>query len=172
MNLKTFFVIGALAFAVVLQVSAARNQPSIAFGTATVSLGMTVEQVQERLSGAARSIKFLPDKVTALVYTNGEPDGTEGQITFSGGRVVYAQFQMRSVRNADELAQEIAGAVDSMETKNRDASNYSAHGTGGGFSQIIFDCGSRRFNIMTLQTLGSSDHTINVNIEVGQIVKK
>ncbi len=171
MNLK-LIVIGALAFAIVLQLSAERNQPSIAFGMTTVSLGMTVQQVQERLSGEARSIKFLPDKVTALVYANRDPDETEGQITFSDGRVVYAQFQMRNVGNADELAQEIAGAVDNMETKNCDLSNYSAHGTGGGFSQTIFDCGSRRFNIMSVQSLGISDRTINVNIEVGQIATK
>jgi hypothetical protein len=133
---------------------------------------MTEGQVREHLVDSQREIRFLPDKVTALVYVKGAPDDVEGQVTFSGGRAVYAQFQMPSTNNAEELAQEIAGAVDGMETKNCDASNYAAHGTGGGFSQVIFVCGARRFNIMTTQTLGRSDRNINVNIEIGQIATK
>jgi hypothetical protein len=31
---------------------------------------------------------------------------------------------------------------------------------------------SLRFNVMTVQILGSNNHTINVNIEIGQIVAK
>jgi hypothetical protein len=79
---------------------------------------------------------------------------------------------MLTVDSADELAQEIAGAVDNMETKTCETSNYSVHGTGGGFSQIISQCGSRRFNVMTVQVLGSPARTVNVNIEIGQIVAK
>lgn len=148
-----------------------QRQPSIAFGRTTISLGMTVEEVQKRLAESGRHLQFLDDKVTGLVQTSVEktPDENEGQVTFSRGRAVFAQYQMPNVRTADDLAQEIAGAVDSMETKTCEASNYSAHGTGGGFSQTNFYCGSRRFNVMTSQVLGSSTRTISVNIEIGQI---
>jgi hypothetical protein len=164
---------GALIVGVVLNVAAQRtqSQPSITFGMAKISLGMTVQQVQESLSRAARHIQFLPDKETSIVRRNGDDDA-EGQVNFSGGRTVYAEYQMPDVHTADELAQEIAGAVDNMETKTCEVSNYSAHGTGGGFSQSIFECGSRRFNVMTVQVLGSSVRTINVNIEIGQPVAK
>jgi hypothetical protein len=39
-----------------------QEQPSIAFGMAKVSLGMTVQQVEQHLSEAGRYIEFLPDK--------------------------------------------------------------------------------------------------------------
>jgi hypothetical protein len=174
MSLTRFFVVsGAVGLAASLALAAQRtqSQPSITFGMAKVSLGMTVDQVQESLSGAARHIEFLPDKQTSIVRRNGDDD-TEGQVNFSGGQAIYAQYQMPNAHTADELAQEIAGAVDNMETKTCEASNYSAHGTGGGFSQSIFDCGSRRFNVMTMQILGSSVRSINVNIEIGQPVAK
>jgi hypothetical protein len=144
-----------------------QEQPSISFGMAQISLGMTVQEVEQRLSEGARHIQFLSDKKTAIVHLNGEPDRTEGQVTFSGGRAIYAQFQMPDVQSADELAEEIAGAVDSMAVKNCNISNYSSHGTGGGFSQSIFDCGTRTFNIMTTHILGSNGSSINVNIEIG-----
>lgn len=59
-----------------------------------------------------------------------------------------------------------------METKTCTISNYAAHGTGGGFSESVFECGSRRFYVHTTQLLGSSARTINVNLEVGQTVAK
>jgi hypothetical protein len=145
-----------------------REQAFMDYGQARISLGMTVEEVEQHLAGAARHIQFLSDKVTAIVYKNGVTDDTEGQITFGGGRVIYADYHMPDAKTADDLAQEIAGAVDSMETKTCTVSNYSAHGTGGGFSQSIFDCGSRRFNVMTTQTLGSAVRAINVNLEIGE----
>ncbi len=169
MELRSMSLIGVLAVACAAALATGikgtaqrkQEQPSITFGMAKISLGMTVEQVQESLSGAARHIQFLPDKETSVVRRNGDDD-SEGQVTFSDGRAIYAQYQMPNALSADELAQEIAGAVDSMEAKSCEASNYSAHGTGGGFSQVIFECGSRRFNVMTVQTLGSSTRTINV----------
>jgi hypothetical protein len=173
--MRVFGLIGAVVLATALSVTAQRTQrqPSIGYGGATISLGMTVEEVERHLGDAARHMKTLPDsKDTALVYRNGESDDFEGQITFGTGHVIYADFHMPNVHSADELAQEIAGAVDSMETKTCEASNYSAHGTGGGFSQSIFDCGSRRFNVMTTQVFGSNTRTINVNIEIGQTVAK
>jgi hypothetical protein len=175
MNLgRVLAVMGAVAFVGVLTGDAQRTkeQPSISFGMAAISLGMTVEQVDRNLAGAARHIQMLPDKQTALVYRNGVTDDFEGQITFSGGRAVFAQFQMPNAKSADELAQEIAGAVDNMETKSCEASNYSAHGTGGSISQSVFECGSRRFDVMTVQTLGSGVRTVHVNIEVGRIAAK
>ncbi|SRR6266849_592112 len=174
MNLiiKAFGLVGAVVLATGLNGTAqrAQRQPSINYGRATISLGMTVEDVERHLADAARHMKTLSDKDTALVYRNGETDDFEGQITFGTGHVIYADFHMPNVHSADELAQEIAGAVDSMETKTCEASNYSAHGTGGGFSQSIFECGSRRFNVMTTQVFGSNMRTINVNIEIGRTV--
>lgn len=147
------------------------GQPSISFGLASVSLGMTVTEVEHRLSEGGRHLKFLPDKVTGMVYRNGDDSGSEGQVTFVDGRARLAIFQMPAVTSADELAQEIAGAVDAVDSKSCDISNYSAHGTGGGFSQSIFKCGSRRFNVMTVESLGSRERTVNVNIELGSIDK-
>jgi hypothetical protein len=167
-------MVGALSFAMATHGFAQENQTSITFGTASVRLGMTIEQVQERLAGSGRYVKFLPDKVTGLVCITGEsdPNGVEGQVTFAGGRAIYAQFQMPNVHSADELAQEIAGAVGSMETKTCEVLNYSSHGTGGGFSQTIFECGPKTFNVMTTQTFGSNARTTNVNIEIGELAKK
>jgi hypothetical protein len=172
--IKTFALVGTIAVATWLSGAAQRTQgqPSIGYGTAKVSLGMSVEQVQQHLAEANRHIKTLSDKDTALVYQNGESVDFEGQITFGSGHVIYADYHMPVANSADELAQEIAGAVDNMETKTCEASNYFAHGTGGGFSQSIFECGSRRFNVMTVQTLGSSVRTVNVNIEIGRTVAK
>jgi hypothetical protein len=167
---KTLSVITVLAFIAGTYGDVQKGQPSIAFGIASVSLGMTVEQIQEHLAKAGRHLKFLPDKSTAVVYANGNSslDVMEGQVTFSSGRAIFAQYQMPNAQSAEDLAQEIAGAVDS-KTRSCNVSNYSAHGTGGGFSQSIFDCGPKRFDIMTTQVLGSTVRNINVNIEIGEI---
>jgi hypothetical protein len=167
-------LIGAVGVATALNGTPQRTQrPSISYGGATISLGMTVEEVERHLADAARHLKTVSDKDTALVYLNGVTDDFEGQITFSTSRhVIYADFHMPNVHSADELAEEIAGAVDSMETKTCEASNYSTHGTGGGLSQSIFECGTRRSNVMTTQVFGSNMRTINVNIEIGQTVAK
>jgi hypothetical protein len=172
--IRAFGLVGAVALVTTLNGTAQRTQrqPSISYGETTISLGMTVEEVERHLADAARHIKTLSDKDTALVYRNGETDDFEGQITFRARHVVYADFHMPNVHSADELAQEIAGAIDTMETKTCEASNYTAHGTGGGFSQSIFECGSRRFNVMTTQVFGSNMRTIHVNIEIGQTASK
>jgi hypothetical protein len=170
---KPFTLVGALALLTGLNGAPQRPQaqPTISFGTAVISLGMTVEQVEQHLAQAALHTKPLSeDKNNVLVYLNG--GNSEGQIAFGNGHVVYADYQMPVVNSADELAQEIAGAVDSMETKTCAVSNYTAHGTGGGFSQSIFECGSKRFNVMTVQEFGSSPRAVNVNIEIGRIVAK
>src|SRR5579862_129971 len=144
----------------------ARNAPSMPYGRTTISLGMTFDQVQRRLSDGGRHIKMLDDKVTALVYPNGSVDA-EGQITFRAGQVIYADYQMPNVHTADDLAQEIAGAVDSMENKVCMLSNFSSHGTGGSHSEIIFKCGLKRFVVYTGQLLGSNTRIISVHLEIG-----
>lgn len=165
------FVVSAFIFAIALNGAPQRSQerPSIAYGTANVSLGMTVEQVEQSLQGGSRYMKTIPGyKDSTLVYVNGQSNPTsEGQIIFSNGRVTYADYKMPDVSNADELAQEIAGAVDEMETKTCIISNYTAHGTGGGFSQSTFECGARRFLVMTTQTLGNNTKSIHVSLEIG-----
>jgi hypothetical protein len=85
------------------------------------------------------------------VYVNGVSDDFEGQVTVRGGHVIYSQFEMPDAHSFDELAQEIAGTVDNMETKTCTISNFASHGTGGGRTDSVFDCGSKRFNAETLQ---------------------
>jgi hypothetical protein len=156
-----------------LNVEAQRRQqpPSIEFGGAQVSLGMTVEQVEKALAESARHIEFMTDKHTALVRVNNAPvpTGDEGQVTFFDGRVVYAAFQFPGTHDAVELAQEVAGAVENMATKTCALANYTSHGTGGEFSETIFDCGSKSFNVMTVETLGSNDRYTHVEITIGAI---
>lgn len=171
--LRALVVAGAVASLLGPNVEAQRRQqpPSIEFGGAHVSLGMTVEQVEKNLVESARHIEFMSDKHTALVRINNAPvpAGDEGQITFFDGRVVYAAFQFPWTHDAVELAQEIAGAVENMPTKTCTLANYSSHGTGGGFSQTIFDCGSKSFNVMTVETLGTNERDTYVEISIGAI---
>lgn len=171
--IRTLVVTGLAVTFFGFYVDAQRSQqaPSIAFGGAQVSLGMKVEQVEKNLAESARHIEFLTDKHTALVRVNNVPvpTGDEGQITFYDGRVVYAAFQLPVARNAEELAQEIAGAIENMDTKICTVANYSSHGTGGGTSQVIFDCGSKRFNVITFEVIGNKERYTNVEITIGAI---
>jgi hypothetical protein len=166
-------VAGLISILVGPNIAAQRKQPppSIEFGGAQVSLGMTVGQVEKNLAESARHIEFMSDKHTAVVRVNNAsvPTGDEGQVTFFDGRVVYAAFQFPGTHDAVELAQEIAGAVENMGTKTCALRNYSSHGTGGGFSQTIFDCGSKSFNVMTLETLGTNERDTHVEISIGAI---
>jgi hypothetical protein len=72
-----------------IQVQRRQQQPSIEFGGAQVSLGMTVVQVEKNLAESARHIEFMSDKHTALVRVNNAPvtSGDEGQVTFFDGRL-------------------------------------------------------------------------------------
>ncbi len=171
--LRTLAVAGAIAALLGVSNKAQRKQeqPSIAFGTAEVSLGMTVEQVEKALAESARHIELMSDKHTALVRINNlpAPEGHEGQVTFFDGRVVYAAFHFPDAEAADQLAQEIAGAVENMDAKVCTVSNYSSHGTGGGLSQTIFDCGAKSFNVMITQTLGHKERYTHVEITIGAI---
>ena len=172
--IRALVAVGAIVLCSGLNKPAQRiqEQAFMTYGQARITLGMTVEQVEQHLSEGGRRIQFLSDKETAIVYRNGVTDDFEGQITFRSGHVIYADYHMPNALNADDLAQEIAGAVDDMETKTCTISNFTAHGTGGGHSDSIFECGARRFTVYTMQTLGSKTKTINVNIEIGQTVSK
>jgi hypothetical protein len=164
---------GSVIVAVALCGGAQRSQeqPSITYGFSKVSLGMTVNQVQQSLAGASRHMQTLPDfKESAMVYVDGQSDA-EGQIIFGDGRVTYADFKMPAVNTAEELAQEIQGAVDNMETKTCDLSNYTSHGTGGEISQSTFKCGSRRFTVQTFHTFGVNTRTTDVEIAIGHTGK-
>lgn len=134
--------------------------PSLAFGNANISLGMTPEQVEKHLADANRHIEFMKEyKDSALVRINNsaEPEGDEGQVIFSNGRLVYAAFDFPSPGDTHELAQELAGAVDAMDSKQCRVSNFSGHGTGGGYSETRFDCGAKGFEVITVDSLGTND---------------
>lgn len=148
------------------------GQPTISFGMAKISLGMTVREVEQNLAGAGRHLQMLGDKETAIVYRNGtsEPEGDEGQVTFYDGRVAFAQFQMPNARTAEDLALEIAAAVDSMETKQCEVSNFAGHGTGGEHSESIVECGGKRFEVTTFHELGSQMRFVNVGLAIGSTV--
>jgi hypothetical protein len=148
-----------------------QEPPSIAFGGAQVSLGMRIEQVEKNLAETARHIEFMSDKHTALVCSNNAPcRGGQGQITFLDGQVAYAAFDFPAPRDANELAQELAGAVDDMDSKLCTVSNFSGHGTGGGYSQTTFHCGSKSFEVITAESLGSNErYTPEVKITIGEV---
>jgi hypothetical protein len=171
-------VFGAVALTAGLHADAQRKPepPSIDFGGAQVLLGMTVEQVEKNLTQSARHIQFVPDTQTAIIRTNGANE-SEGQVNFDGGHVVYAAFDFPTPHNANELAQEIAGAVETMDTRFTSPTgqqakmcavrNYSSHGAGGGFSEIIVDCGSKGFHVMTYEILGNSERHTSAEITIG-----
>jgi hypothetical protein len=147
-----------------------KQEPAISYGRAQVSLGMTIDQVAKNLAESSLQLHFI-DKGNAVVRINGvpEPEGDEGQVFFDGGRVVCASFHLPAIHNATELAQEIAGAVENMEVKTCAVSNYSSHGTGGGTSETIFDCGLKSFDIETSETFGSSERHTSVEITIGTL---
>lgn len=171
--LEYLIVLLCLSFPLVHSVGVQQTSnkpPSIGFGMAYVSIGMTEAEVNKIMAENGHHLKFLPDKQTALVVENDTPDSDEGQITFSDGRVVYAMFQFPIARESNELAQEVAGAIEAMNTKLCTIGNYSGHGTGGGYTESVFDCGDKKFDIFTQELLGSERAT-NVQIEIGKLGK-
>lgn len=174
-RIKTLAGLGAIGIGLLgANTRAQRNDalPSIGFGTAEVSLGMTVGQVERVLAQSARHLEFLSeDTHTALVRINhvAEPKGDEGQVTFLNGKAVYVAFQFPNATTAEQLGQELAGAVDSMDPKTCLASNYSSHGTGGSLSQTRFECGSKSFDVMTTESIGDAQRYTNVEITMGAI---
>jgi hypothetical protein len=69
----------------------------------------------------------------------------------------FAVITEASPRDAHELAQEIAGAVDGLDSKECRISNFSGHGTGGGYSETRFDCGVKSFEVLTVEPLGTNE---------------
>jgi hypothetical protein len=167
---RALTVTGAVVLAAALTLVAQQaSKPSLNFGSANISLGMTPQQVQLLLTEAGQHFQFLRDEKPPLqtLMIDGSDDG--GQVTFSDRYAVFVEYRMPVARSADALAQEIAGAVDTVKTKTCSISNYSAHGTGGGFSQSSFHCGPKTFSVMTTQVLGSNVRDVNINIEIGHI---
>lgn len=173
---KFAMLVGALSLAARLggAPQAAQDQPSVQFGDVHISLGMTVDQVNQRLWKASIMVAPLQeDPLNLLVCQKDCKDAAnvEGQIAFKNGHVVYAAYSMPSAESAADLAQEIAGAIENMDNKTCTVSNNTSHGTGGTFTQSIFYCGAKRFNVMTTSAFGSSAGSTNVNIEIGQLSK-
>jgi hypothetical protein len=163
-------VVCAVILAATLALAAQRaHQPSLNFGSANISLGITVQEAQQLLTEAGQHFQFILNEPPPFRTLSIDGGDSGGQVTFLDGRAIYVEYQMPTARNADALAQEIAGAVDSMEMKTCSVSNYSAHGTGGGFSQSIFQCGTKTIHVMTVQSLGSSVRDVNVTIQIGHI---
>lgn len=173
LRIPVLAALGAILVAVLgLATQGQRSAPSIAFGNAWVSLGMTAEQVEKNLADSGRHIEFMKeDKRSALVLVNGsKPPDDEGQVYFAGGRLVYAAFDFPGPRDAHELAQELAGAVEGMDSKECRVSNISGHGTGGGYSETRFDCGAKGFEVMTVESLGTNErYAPELKITLGEI---
>lgn len=147
--------------------SAAR--PSVTFGLAQIKLGMTLEEVNAELARSGRHLEFFPnDTRDASVLRNNEPrrEGDEGQITFARGHVVYAAFHFAPINTAVELAQELAGAVETLSNKVCLSRNYSSHGTGGSTSQTLFECGAQTIIVMTNEATGYERST-EIVLEIG-----
>ncbi len=145
-----------------------QDQVALTYGDATISLGMTVDEVEQRLAESGRHIQFLPDKNTSLVWRNGPSGVAEGQIIFKNSRVVSADYHMTNVSRAEDLTQEIAQAVETMKSATCVPSNSSSRGTAGGFSKVSFDCGSKKFDIQTVQDPRTAERSVNVNIRIAQ----
>lgn len=145
------------------------QQPYLDFGSARVSLGMTVEQVKRNLAADGLNLKFL-DAQTALVTRNAatEPNSDMGQVTFRNGRAAYAAFQFPGTNDAVVLAQELAGAIENVDGRNCSLKNFTAHGTGGSHTDSIFDCGPKTILVMTSRPLGDNASTF-VEIEIGTL---
>lgn len=143
--------------------------PAISFGSAQVSIGMTKEKLEQNLAVNGWHLQPIQNYKQSAMIEENSGGSTTGQVVFADDRVAYIDYQFPNARNATELAQEIAGAVEEMDTKNCVIQNYSSHGTGGGFSEAIFECGPKRFSIMTVESLGSNERPTNVHIEIGKI---
>ena len=156
-----------------------QQEPFISYGGARISVGMTIGEVKRALSQANRHIEQDSSSGNIwIVSPNGSNIlGEDGQITFNKDpepHVVFASYNLPDVKTAEELAKEIAFAVDSMDSKVCVASNFSARGTGGGHSDTVFECGLQRFEVSTGYILGafSSIRPTNVSIRIGDPVVK
>jgi hypothetical protein len=153
-----------------------REQASINFGTAKISLGMTKAQAERSLSAAARHIEFVNagGQSKATVVRDGQPNDFNQSITFRDDIVVDAVSLMPTPNSVDELAEQIATAVDNMETKSCSAAtdrSRTLSGTGEGrFLMIRFTCGTQRISLNTIK-LSLPNHesvSTSVGIAIGQ----
>jgi hypothetical protein len=160
-------VLSLAAIAIAQQIG---TTPSISFGSAQVSIGMTKASLEQNLTAHGWHLQPIQDYKESAMIENGGP--ISGQVVFADNRVVYISYQFPNARNATELAQEIAGAVEVMDMKNCTIGNYSGHGTGGGFSQTMFKCGPKKFSTMTFDSIGTDERTTNVQIEIGEIPRR
>lgn len=143
--------------------SGPQEQPSVSFGASRIYLGMAKEEVQRRLAESARHIVVqtgLPAGDQHLSWatvvrnsTSGPDDSDEGVITFRDERVTSAGLSMPAPQDADELAEEIANAVEGMQVKTCIVENSRNASTRAGLEETRvltrFRCGSQYLGITT-----------------------
>lgn len=164
-------LVGTLLTLTALNLESQRKEepPSLEIHGTRIQLGMTREQVMTALDKIGMKLRFLWDGHTALVLkrdTPPNPDDFDSQITFYDGRAAYVSFQFPEAQSAVQLAQEIAGAVEIVEDKNCSLENFSGHGTGGGHSDVIANCGPKTITIMTSEPL-NGERSTHVEISIG-----
>lgn len=168
--LKGLFVCALLSLSVVsLEGQRREEAPSLEVDGTRIQLGMTQEQVMTALEKNGMKLRFLFDGHAALVVRKDTPPNVndfDSQITFYDGRAAYVSFQFPDAHSAVQLAQEIAGAIESVEDRNCSLENFSAHGTGGGHTDVIANCGPKTITIMTVEPLGGERST-HVEISIG-----
>jgi hypothetical protein len=155
-------------FVVSLESQRKEEPPSLEIDRASIQLGMTQEQVAAALDKNGMKLRFLWDGHAALVVKKDAQNlsDADSQITFYDGRAAYVSFQFPVAHSAVQLAQEIAGAIEAVEDKNCSLENFSAHGTGGGHSDVVANCGPKTITIMTMEPLGGERST-HVEISIG-----
>src|SRR2546426_921470 len=99
-------------------------------------------------------------------------EGKRGVLEFAAVEVNVNRLRILSpvASDAHELAQQIAGAVESMDSKECRVSNFSGHGTGGGYSETRFDCGAKGFEVMTVEPMGTKErYTPELKMTIGEM---
>jgi hypothetical protein len=167
---KGLFVCALLTLFASVSLESQRKQelPSLEIDGTLIQLGMTQVQVMTALDKNGMKLRFLWDGHAALVVRKDAPNlnDADSQSTFYDGRAAYVSFQFPQAHSAVQLAQEIAGAVELVESKDCSLRNFSAHGTGGGHSDVIASCGSKTIVIMTSEPL-NGERSTHVEISIG-----
>lgn len=167
---KALFVAALLTLvAVNLESQRKEDPPSLEIDGTRIQLGMTQEQVTAALDKNGMKLRFVFDGHVALVVRKDTPQDVndfDSQVTFYDGRAAYVSFQLPQAHSAVQLAQEIAGAIEAVEDKNCLLENFSAHGTGGGHSDVVANCGPKTITIMTMEPL-NGERSTHVEISIG-----
>src|SRR5580700_4006091 len=80
---RTLAVTGTVILAATLSLAAQRaQQPSLNFGSANISLGMTVQDAQQVLTEAGQHFQFIRDQAPPLRTLTIDGGDDAGQITF------------------------------------------------------------------------------------------